>query len=282
MRFILFLALLSCWQAAPAQGKDEGSLLSEENDYRGGSLRLGAFAIENINARVLFGPTDIPLRGVIDIKQDLGIKDSVVAFRSNFTYRFSKHHAMSVGYYKLDLDGIVSLRRTIELGDTEFDIGFDVRSKYEEQITKLAYNYIFHDEGRVMLSVTPGLHFSKARMSIQALGTISGGPVIPGLDEREDRSITAPLPMIGGRLIYRLSPKWQIIAATDIFFLDQGSQEGQLTDTSIIVEYRTNDHFTFGGGLNRFSLDVQLVDNEVLWDWSSVYTGAYFYVGYHF
>ena len=88
--------------------------------------------------------------------------------------------------------------------------------------------------------------------------------------------------MIGGRLIYRLSPKWQIIAASDIFFLDQGSQEGQLTDTSIIVEYKTSDHFTLGSGLNRFSLDVQLVDNDVLWDWSSVYTGAYFYVGYHF
>ena len=31
---------------------------------------------------------------------------------------------------------------------------------------------------------------------------------------------------------------------------------------------------SLGGGLNRFSLDLQLVSIGVAWDWSSVYTGA--------
>ena len=134
--------------------------------------------------------------------------DSLVAFRSSFMYRFSKRHAMSISYYKLSLDGIVQLERTIELGDSEFDIGIDVESRYDEQITKFAYNFIFHDEGRVMLSVTPGVHFSKARLSMQTLGASPGDTA---LDESESRSITAPLPMIGGRLAYRLSPKWQFL-----------------------------------------------------------------------
>ena len=40
--------------------------------------------------------------------------------------------------------------------------------------------------------------------------------------------------------------------------------------------------FTLGGGPNRFSLDLQLVDDDVIWNWSSVYTGAYLYMGAHF
>ena len=278
MRYIFLLLLLLPWSAALAQ-EEQSATLPSHKEYRGGTLRIGAFAIEDIKARVNFGPTNIPLSGAIDIREDLGLKDSVVAFRSSFLYRFSKRHAMSIGYYRLGLDGVVQLERTIELGDSEFDIGIDVLSRYDEQITKFAYNYIFHDEGRVTLSVSSGIHFSEARMSIQVLGTLPGSP---GLDQSEDGSITAPLPMIGGRLVYRLSPKWQIIAVSDIFFLDRGSQEGQVTDTHILVEYKANEHFAFGGGLNRFSLDLQLVDNDIRWDLSSVYTGAHLYVGYIF
>ena len=250
------------------------------NEYRKGTLRLGAFAIENIDTRLYFGPTDIPLRGVIDIRQDLGMKDSLLAFRGNFHYRFSKHHALSIGYYNLDLDGIVRLSRTVELGDTEFDIGIDVRSQYEEEITKLAYNWIFHDEGRVLLSLTPGIHFSRASLSLEALGTGVAGEL--GVEEREDASITAPLPMLGGRVVYRLSDRWQIVGVSDIFFLDRGSQEGQLTDTHVFIEYELGEHWMVGGGLNRFSLDLQLVDDDIIWDWSSVYTGAYVYLGIQF
>jgi hypothetical protein len=279
MRYAFVLFLLLPWQTAPAQDDDESATLSSDEEYRGGTLRMGAFAVGNIKARAYFGPVDIPLRGAIDISEDLGLIDSVVAFRSSFVYRFSKRHAMSIGYYKLNLDGIVQLEKTIELGDSEFDIGIDVKSRYDEQITKFTYNFIFHDEGRVMLSVTPGIHFSKARLSMQALGSIPGATV---LDESENRSITTPLPMLGGRLVYRLSPKWRILAASDIFFLDRGSQEGQVTDSSILIEYKASDHFSFGGGINRFSLDLHLVDDGRQWDWSSVHTGAHLYVGYIF
>ena len=279
MRYVFLLLLILLWQLAPAEDDDESVAPADNKEYRSGTLRVGAFAIGNIKTRAYFGPVDIPLRGAIDISEDLGLKGSVVAFRSSFVYRFSKRHAMSIGYYKLNLDGIVQLEKTIELGDSQFDIGIDVKSRYDEQITKFAYNFIFHDEGRVMLSVTPGVHFSKARLSMQALSAIPDGTA---LDESENRSITAPLPMLGGRLVYRLSPQWQLLASSDIFFLNRGSQEGQLTDSNILIEYKASDHFSFGGGINRFSLDLQLVDNGRQWDWSSLHTGAHLYVGYTF
>ena len=279
MKFAFLLLLIMLWQPAPAEDNDESVAPTDNKEYRGGTLRVGAFAIGNIKTRAYFGPVDIPLRGAIDLSEDLGLIDSLVAFRSSFMYRFSKRHAMSIGYYKWNLDGIVQLERTIELGDSEFDIGIDVKSRFDEQITKFAYNFIFHDEGRVMLSVTAGVHFSKVRLSMQALGASPGGTA---LDESENRSITAPLPMLGGRLVYRLSPKWKILAASDIFFLNRGSQEGQLTDTNILIEYKASDHFSFGGGINRFSLDLQLVDHGRQWDWSSIHTGAHLYVGYTF
>ena len=60
------------------------------------------------------------------------------------------------------------------------------------------------------------------------------------------------------------------------------NQEGQLTDTDILIEYLASDHFSIGGGINRFSLDLQLVDHGRQWDWSSLHTGIHLYVGYTF
>jgi hypothetical protein len=130
-----------------------------------------------------------------------------------------------------------------------------------------------------MLSVAAGVHLSKAHLSMQALSANPGGTA---LDESENQSIMAPLPMIGGRLVYRLSPKWQILASSDIFFFNRGSQEGQLADTNILIEYKASEHFLFGAGINRFSLDLRLVDDGTAWDWSSLNTGAHLYVGYTF
>jgi len=281
MKFAFLLLLIFVWQPALADDdNDDESLAPADNkEYRGGTLRLGGFAVGNIKTRAYFGPVDIPLRGAIDINEDLGMGDHLIAFRSSFTYRFSKRHAMSIGYYRMNLDGIVQLERTIELGDSEFDIGIDVNSSYDEQITKFAYNFIFHDEGRVMLSVAAGVHFSKAQLSMQALSANPGGTA---LDESESTSITAPLPMIGGRLVYRLSSKWKILAASDIFFFNRDSQEGQLNDTNILIEYKASDHFSVGGGINHFALDLQLVDDDRQWDWSSIHTGVHLYVGYTF
>ena len=113
------------------------------NDYRGGSLRLGIFQIDNIKGRLYFGPDDLPLGGRINLEEDLGFGDRVTAFRTSLAYRFNEKHGISLGYYKLGLDGVRRLSTTVELGGQEFDIGVDIVSEYEETIFKLAYNFIF-------------------------------------------------------------------------------------------------------------------------------------------
>lgn len=276
------VTLSGCAPAASAETPpDEMSMAFVEDDrttsdYRGGSLRLGAFSIQNMKSRAYFGPKDLPIAGLIDLERNLGLKDSISAFRGNFTYRFSKHHGITLGHYRLDRSGTISLSETVTIGETDFDIGFDIRTRHQEQITKLAYNFIFHDEGKVLMTLSPGIHFSDFKFSIESIGPFSL------LDLKEDESIAAPLPMLGTRLIYRLSPKWSVTAVVDVFFLDSGSQEGSMTDAHIFAEYKINDRFKIGGGFNRFALNMQLVDKGILWDLQSVYTGTHLFLGFDF
>lgn len=284
--YIVFTSLLTVPTAFADDGPttDVDPEFDANQDYRGGNLQLGAFAIGNISARLYFGPDDLAIAVPIDIEKDLGFEDSVVAFRANFRYRFSKKHALSLGYYRLRFDGIRRLARDIELGDSQFELGLNVNSRYDETIVKLAYDFIFHDEGRVALSVTPGIHFSTADFAIIASVALNGGGGInlPPAGVTEGASVTAPLPMFGGRIRYRMTPKWSMILVSDIFFLTSGSQEGSLTDSSILFEYQGDSAFGFGAGLNRFALDLDIVDGGRRWDWESVYSGAFLYLKYQF
>jgi len=289
IRGLIYIVVTSLL-AAPSAFADAGSAtemgptFEASQDYRGGTLRIGAFAISNIRARLYFGPDDLPIAVAIDIEKDLGFGDQLVAFRANFNYRFTKRHGLSLGYYRLQFDGIRRLSRDIQLGESEFELGLTIRSKYDETIVKLAYNFIFHDEGRVALSVSPGIHFSSADFAITASVDLNGGGGfnLPPLGVSEDASITAPLPMLGGRIQYRMTPKWSVILTSDVFFLTSDSNDGALTDSSILFEYQGDSAFGFGAGINRFSLDLDIVKSGRRWDWSSVYSGAFIYMKFQF
>ena len=50
----MFLFLL--WQPALAEDDDESVVPADNKEYRGGTLRMGAYAIGNIKTQAYFGP----------------------------------------------------------------------------------------------------------------------------------------------------------------------------------------------------------------------------------
>jgi hypothetical protein len=242
------------------------------NDGGNGSFTFGYFVIDNINSRLYLGPDDTPLAARVDFNRDLGLKDSASVLRLAFRYTFGNRHGISLGYYDFDNAGDRILARTIRLGESEFDIGDRISSRYEEKILKIGYNLLFHDDGKIMLAVTPGIHFSSIDFRITAPATAVSA------DREEGGSATAPLPMIGGRLRYRITPKLAMDVQSDIFFLNQSAQTGSLTDSYLSFEHQTFEKIAFGAGLNRWALDIDFTSDGERWDWQSIYTGAYLYM----
>jgi hypothetical protein len=139
-------------------------------DYRSGVLRLGGFFITNISTKLGVSARGKPIGGLIDLNDDLGMEDSVVSPRIAGSYRFGKRHGITFGYYKLDLDGTRTLSKTIDLGPIQIPINTTIRTEFEQDIFKLTYNYIFHDEGKVTLGFTPGLYVTQFRIGLDSTG----------------------------------------------------------------------------------------------------------------
>jgi hypothetical protein len=190
------------------------------------------------------------------------------------SYRFSRRHRIDFGYYAFRRDGITRLLEWLEFKDGFYPPGTEVESFLNTDIYKLAYTWVFHDDGKVMLGLSGGLFVTRFDIGLSA-----DGPVVYR-DEAE--RLTAPLPVLGGRIGYNVGRKLRLLAAGDWFFIDYGAYRGQLTDAFLLVEHRTFKHVGFGGGLNAFSLTVDIDDSDRHADIRHVYTGWMAYMAFYF
>jgi hypothetical protein len=79
----------------------------------------------------------------------------------------------------------------------------------------------------------------------------------------EETDFTVPLPVIGLRGNFALTPKWFIRQSFDYFYVNIGDYEGQLVDFMAAVEWNALKHFGLGVGYNyvQMGLDYDGSDN---------------------
>jgi hypothetical protein len=272
---LLLVAVLSFAlpRGVPAQQSTDGTeeARSDESlDYAGSTLRVGAFFVGDLQTRIFAGTTRNPFGTQVRLDRDLGISDSVIAGRVSWEHRFNRRHSMDIDYYELSVDGHRRLERAITIRDRQLTIGANLFSSYEERIFKIGYNFTFHDEGKVALSASAGLHVSDFDLHMRA-----SEPV----EQRESSSTRAPLPVLGGRLQFRIAPKLSMFLSTDLFLFKTANSQGSLADSQLVFEHRILDRVYAGAGLSRFELDLDLENDRTqeLWDWRSIYSGVYAY-----
>jgi hypothetical protein len=258
-----------------------GSLLpaiAEEDQakkrYRGGQIRAGVFWVQNIDTKLMVTPADIPIGVRIATSKDLGLAESNTVPRLMLSYRFSRRHRLDFGWYGLNRDGVKSLGRDIEFKDTTYQIGTEVESYVKTDLYKLAYTWIFHEDEKVTLGASAGLHTTSFDIGIAARGEI--------VPLNEEETLTAPLPVVGGRLVYRITPRLSALVAVDWFFINYDAYQGSMADFFTIFEHRATKHFGVGGGINLFNLSVIVEDSEINADIRHTFSGAVFYLSFYF
>lgn len=73
----------------------------------------------------------------------------------------------------------------------------------------------------------------------------------------EKTDFAFPLPVIGLRGSFTLTPKWFIRQSFDLFFVKIGDYEGQLIDFLAAVEWNALKHLGLGVGYNYVQMDLE-------------------------
>jgi len=221
-------------------------------------LRLGSFYVSSANSTVRFDSRSI-VGVTLDSTQDLGMNSSDNIARLEANYRFNKTHSINLQWYDLERNGATNIGQEIEIGDPPetVPVGARVDSYLNTAIFKLGYNYSFYHNEKVELAVGGGLHIMDIELGVDG-EVILGDPTSIASN---NSSVTAPLPVLGGKIAYAVTPALNWVAAVDLFFIAVGGYEGQFIDTNLNLEWLFSRHLGIGGGLNSNSLSLRASPN---------------------
>ena len=104
--------------------------------------------------------------------------------------------------------------------------------------------------------------------------------------EEHTTSFVAPLPLIGMRTDFQISPKLYLNQSVEFLYLSFPDFKGGLLDLSVFVEHKTFKNIAFGLGVNsnRLNISIEKPDSsiEMFGDIRMDYTGLLLFGKYYF
>jgi hypothetical protein len=192
-------------------------------------------------------------------------------FRIDGAWRFADRHKVRGMWFNFSRTRSAVFEEEVEWGDATFPIGVTVAGDLEFDIYEIAYEYAFLRRENLELSGSIGLHLAQftAGMSAQVDAGGDEGTVEIG----DEGDLNAPLPVIGGRAIWRIGGDFWLDAMVQFFALEYENVDGRLIDTRIGLLWQPKDWAGIGIGYNRFDIDVDVERNRFTGKLEWVYDG---------
>ena len=186
----------------------------------------------------------------VDLESALGLDTQNTIFRLGALYRIgeTRRHRVDLDYLYFDRTATKRIGQEIVVDNVTIAAGTNVETTFNYQIIRAAYSYSFIQDDRMDLAASIGLFVMPIKFKMSASGLGSG---------QGDFNFTAPLPALGLRGDFAITPRWMLRTNIDFFYLEYQSFKGSLVDTRIAVEYNPWEHFGFGLGLDNFRLKLE-------------------------
>ena len=204
----------------------------------------------------------------IDFERDLDGDDSITPFWVNGYYRFTPHHRIDFGWIRFERDGSKTLERDLTFEGTTYAINAEVESEIEATFPKLAYTWSFHHSDEVELGLTAGLVFPEYTFTLR------------GPQSRDEESVSSPVPILGFRVDYEITPRWHLNLKSDAVYLEADDElRGSIDNSSIAVEWRAIRNLVIGFGTERLAVDVDVDDGDYRGKVADFYRSVRLYAG---
>lgn len=216
------------------------------------SLNLGVF-ISNLDSSLAIKGNRIGAS--VDLEDALGLDTSIIAFRADALWRFTdnRRHRIDLSWFDLSRDATKVIGREIEIGNSVFPVGATVKSKLDIRILKASYSYSFFQDDRFDLALSIGFFVVPLDYEFSAEGANR-------IYEQDD--ITAPLPVIGLRGDFAITPKLFWKTSLEAFYLEFDRYEGSIIDVKLALEYNLFKNVGFGLGFEHLAVDVDAENSD--------------------
>ena len=236
------------------------------------SLKLGAYYVEDSNTEVEVRSTSGIVGTSLNLSRDLDTEKRVSGPRIEGYYRFNPRHRIDFAWFKLDRDGRRTLTRSFQFRNATFNINSKVDTSVETELWKLLYTWSFYRTDKVELGLSGGAYLLNYDLDLRS----SSG-------QAQRASLSQPLPVLGFRMDYAITPKWHALLGLENFYIELNDNfRGSAYDISAGVDYRAFKNVSFGLKANRLSIDATSESDDWRGSLIDLYRGGYAYVGIYF
>jgi hypothetical protein len=224
---------------------------SNDTPWEKFSMDLGYF-IANTDTSVRLGSG---LGVSVDVEDLLGLDTTNSAFRLDASWRFTdnRRHRLDFQWFSFRRDGSRTIGEDIHYKDKDdndqvIQAGTYVESFFDFDIYEVAYSYSFFQDDRIDLAGSLGLYVMPIDFGLNATGLLNVGG---------SETFTAPLPTLGVRADFAITPKWFFRSGIKVFYLEIGEFSGSILEANVAIEYLPWKHLGFGLGFDSLNVKVE-------------------------
>jgi len=160
----------------------------------------------------------------VDLEKDLGFKADDSVFRFDGIFRISKRHQIGVSWFSLNRSTTKTIEKEISWDDYTFDVGVNIRGRFDMDLYKVRYRYMVIQRPRVELGIGGGMSYMAFDFGLAGKAWISEGDELESVEADWNKKPGFPVPSIGADI------RWAILGnlflSGDISYI-RGSYDDQ-------------------------------------------------------
>ncbi|MFO6423356.1 hypothetical protein [Motilimonas sp. KMU-193] len=255
------------------------------------SLSLGGFYTTSnttMDVKSPLGDKDFGL----DFEKDLKLSEEKWLPYANLNYQFNDKHSVYFDWKRLHRSAtqerVTEPFETDLGGDTTYIIqaGARIKTTLNIDIATLGYGYSFYQDDKWDLAATLGMHIMwieiglNGEMGACVNDSCAGTPILPNTNAFKDT--TAPLPDVGLKGRYLITPNWAVLGQAQYFYLSVDQLDGSLIDLNGGVEYLVNDNLSASVKYAYYDVDAKFKGDRSHLKVKFNYHGPMFQLHYRF
>lgn len=216
----------------------------------------------------------------VDFDETFGLGRNATRWRVDAQWRITPRHHLRLGYFDYSSSSTKIIDNDIEWGDYTFTAGGSVKASYSTDIYVLSYEYSFVRQPTYEIAAGIGVHYSDMSFRLSGNATLidENGDVVDQGVVSEVANTPVPLPMIGLRGTWVVSPNWVLEAGAAAFSARYDAYDGTWYQLRANATWMFNQNFGIGAGYNYFRTKVDIDRDSFRGNLTTNYSGLQVYL----
>jgi hypothetical protein len=223
------------------------------------SLSLGTFVVAS-NVKATLDGSAAGSTAPVDFNHTFGSGSDHQRIRADALWRMTPTQHLRFVYFDNNVTRTRNLDQDFAWGNLTFQTNASASFESKLAVYELSYEYAFVRRPNFEFAAGAGIHMLDMSLKLSGNATVtdSNGTVTPASFESKTSNLPAPLPVIGARASWAVTPTIFIEPEAQWFKFKYDAYDGSWWDLRVAAKWMFSRHFGVGLGYDYFRVNVDV------------------------